>query len=134
MISFLLLATGITYANNILVTNATISRQNTTSHFVLVNFKVSWDNSWCTSTNESNYDGAWIFVKFRKNGTTDWRHATINFTGNIAATWATITSPTDGKGEFIYRSANGIGTVGDATNSLRWDYIADGYLIISVGF
>ena len=85
-------------ANNILVTNASISGQNTTNHTALVNFGVSWENSWRTSTNENNYDGGWIFVKFRKNGTSAWRHATINVTGNTAASGATITVPADGKG------------------------------------
>lgn len=115
-------------ANNILVTNALLSGQNTTTHSSLVNFNVSWENSWRTSTNENNYDGAWIFVKFRKNGTTDWRHATINISGNTAATGATITVPADGKGAFIYRSANGIGNVSYAANAIRWNYGADGIL------
>ncbi|MEO7523198.1 MAG: SUMF1/EgtB/PvdO family nonheme iron enzyme [Ferruginibacter sp.] len=117
-----------TKANNILVTNASLSGQNTTTHSTLVNFDVSWENSWRTSTNENNYDGAWIFVKFRKNGTTDWRHATINITGNTPASGATVTVPADGKGAFIYRSANGIGNINYTANVIRWNYGADGIL------
>ena len=123
--SFLLMAAK---ANNILVSNAQLSGQNTTTHTTLVGFGVSWENSWRTSTNENNYDGAWIFVKFRKNGTTDWRHATINITGNTPASGAAITVPADGKGAFIYRSANGIGNVNYTSNSLVWNYGADGLL------
>ncbi len=123
-----LLISGVGFANNILVTNATISGQNITNHTALVNFSVSWENSWRTSTNENNYDGGWIFIKFRKNGTTDWRHATINISGNTAATGATFTVPSDGKGAFIYRSANGIGNVNYVTNSLQWNYGVDGIL------
>ena len=123
-----LLVSFLANANNILVTSATISGQNTTTHTALINFSVSWENSWRTSTNENNYDGAWIFIKFRKNGTTDWRHATINVSGNTAASGATITVPTDGKGAFIYRSANGIGNVSYAANSLLWNYSVDGIL------
>ena len=117
-----------TKANNILVTNAQISGQNTTNNTALIGFGVSWENSWRTSTNESNYDGAWIFVKFRKNGTTDWRHATINVSGNTPASGAAITVPADGKGAFIYRSANGIGNVSYAANTLLWNYGVDGIL------
>ena len=44
-------------ANNIVVSSATISGQNTTAHTEIVNFTVGWENSWHTSINESNYDG-----------------------------------------------------------------------------
>ena len=117
-----------TKANNILVTNAQISGQNTTNNTALIGFGVSWENSWRTSTNENNYDGAWIFVKFRKNGTTDWRQATINVSGNTPASGAAITVPAYGKGAFIYRSANGIGNVSYAANTLLWNYGVDGIL------
>ena len=125
---YVLMLSVLANANNILVTNASISGQNTTNHTALVNFSVSWENSWRTSTNENNYDGGWIFVKFRKNGTSDWRHAPINITGNTAASGATITVPADGKGAFIYRSSNGIGNVNFTANSLQWNYGADGVL------
>ena len=116
------------FANNITVSNAVISNQNTTTHSSIINFDVSWDNSWRTSTNENNYDGAWVFVKYRKNGTNDWRHCTINVSGNTPATGAAITVPADGKGAFVYRSANGIGTVAFAANKLQWNYGVDGLL------
>lgn len=125
---FALCASSIVFANNIAVANATISGQNTTTHTALISFDVSWENSWRTSTNESNYDGGWVFIKFRKNGTTDWRHATINLTGTTAATGATIKVPTDGKGAFIYRTADGIGNVNYLANSLQWNYGVDGIL------
>lgn len=116
------------YANNILVSNAQISGQNVGSHFTMVGFNVSWENSWRTSTNESNYDGAWIFVKFRKNNTQEWRHATLNVSGNTPASGSTLTVPADGKGLFIYRSSNGIGNVNFTGNLVRWNYGADGVL------
>ena len=115
-------------ANNITVTNTSLSGQNTTSDFTLINFDVAWENSWRTSTNESNYDGAWIFVKFRKNGTTDWRHCTINATGHANGAGSTFFIPSDGKGAFIYRNADGIGNVSFTGNQLRWNYGADGLL------
>ncbi len=116
------------FANNILVSNAQISGQNVGSHYSMIGFDVSWENSWRTSTNESNYDGAWVFVKFRKNGTLDWRHATINTTGFTAATGSSISVPSDGKGLYIFRNANGIGNVNFTANSIRWNYGIDGVL------
>jgi formylglycine-generating enzyme required for sulfatase activity len=126
VITLLLSATA--FANNILVSNATISGQNTGTHTTKINFDVSWENSWRTSTNENNYDGAWIFVKYRKNNTTDWRHCTISGTGFTGATGSTITVAPDGKGIFIYRNADGIGNVNYVANQVEWAYGTDGIL------
>lgn len=125
LIALLFLA-GNVFANNILVSNATLSGQDKTNHTTKINFNVSWENSWRTSTNESNYDGAWVFVKFRKNGTTDWRHCTIDGANYIPATNSTIKVPPDGKGIFIYRSADGIGNVNYTGNQIQWNYSTDG--------
>lgn len=124
----LLIYTQLSFSNNITVTNASISGQNTTTHKQFINFDVAWENSWRTSTNESNYDGAWIFVKYRKNSTTDWRHATINSSGNTPAIGANFSIPSDRKGTFIYRSVDGIGNNSFVANQLTWDYAADGLL------
>ncbi len=115
-------------ANNIVVANATLSGQNTTADTEVINFDVTWDNSWRTSTNENNYDGAWIFIKYRKQGTNDWRHCTVTNTGSTPAAGASFSVPADGKGAFIYRSANGIGTVNFTGNQLIWNYGVDGVL------
>jgi formylglycine-generating enzyme required for sulfatase activity len=128
LFSFLLLAAGYANANNILVSNATLSNQNTAAHNIKANFDITWDNSWRTSTNENNYDGAWIFIKFRKNGTSDWRHATIDGSSFTAATGAAITVSADNKGVFLYRNADGIGNVSFTANQLQWNYSADGVL------
>jgi formylglycine-generating enzyme required for sulfatase activity len=124
----LLFVTSNSVANNIAVSNASLTGQNTTAHTEIINFDVAWENSWRTSTNESNYDGAWVFIKFRKQGTQDWRHCTINTAGFVAGTGSTIKIPTDSKGAFIYRTANGIGNVSYAGNQLVWNYGADGIL------
>lgn len=129
-----LLGIHVAKANNIALSNTGITGQNTASHFSLVNFDVTWENSWRTSTNESNYDGAWVFVKFRKKNTYAWQHATINYaTGGAAAacghtqpTGSTLQTSSDGKGIWIYRNANGSGTVNFTGAQLRWNYGADG--------
>jgi formylglycine-generating enzyme required for sulfatase activity len=116
-------------ANNITVANATLSGQNIVAHTEIVNFDISWENSWRTSTNESNYDGAWVFVKFRKMGTTDWRHCTINTAGAvIGGAGGVIQVQNDKKGAFIYRAADGIGNVNYTANQMVWNYGTDGIL------
>lgn len=125
-----------TFANNIQITNTSLSGQNAASNFTLVNFDVNWDNSWRTSTNESNYDGAWIFVKFRKQGTSLWKHATLNYAspgtpaacGHTQPTGSTLKQSADGKGAWIYRNADGIGNVYFGGAQLRWNYGIDGVL------
>lgn len=128
-----ILAAGSMYANNIVVSNVSLSGRDQTNDYTLVNADVAWSNSWRTSTNESNWDGAWIFVKYRKVRTTVWNHATINYSAAGAATaghsepaGATIKSSPDGKGAFLFRSGNGIGNVNFTGAKIRWNYGIDG--------
>ena len=115
-------------ANNIQLSGVGLSGQNTVSDFSLIGFSVNWENSWRVANNENNWDAAWIFAKFRKKGASQWQHATLNTSGHTAATGATISTPADGKGVFIYRSAAGIGSVDFTGNNLRWNYGVDGVL------
>lgn len=117
---------GKAIANNIQVSNVGLGGQNAATHFSLVNYNISWNNGWRTSTNENNYDGAWIFVKYRKANTSEWRHATINATGNTEPSGSVIKVSSDGKGAWMYRSANGQGSVSWAGAKLRWNYGVDG--------
>ena len=121
------LFSAVSFANNIAVSSATLSGQNTTAHTEVINFNVSWDNSWRTSINESNYDGAWIFVKYRRlTGTADWRHCTLNIAGSVVGAGGVMTVQNDFKGAFINRAADGIGNVSYTGNQLVWNYGADG--------
>ncbi|MEZ5045590.1 MAG: SUMF1/EgtB/PvdO family nonheme iron enzyme [Chitinophagaceae bacterium] len=127
---------GVSFANNISTSNIYITGQNAASDFSLINFNLTWDNSWRTSTNENNWDGAWVFIKFRKANSGNWQHATINYAspgdatacGHTAPSGSFIKTPSDGKGAFIYRSAAGSGTVNWSNIRLRWNYGADGVL------
>ena len=112
-----------TFANNIAVTNTKIHGKNVASDYQMVRFDVSWENSWRLSSNQNNWDAAWVFIKFRKNGTQNWQHATLHYVdgtaandGHTQATGATIRTGVDGKGAFVYRSANGAGTVNFTSN------------------
>jgi formylglycine-generating enzyme required for sulfatase activity len=113
-------------ANNVQTANVLLTNQNSILNYSLINFDISWENSWRTASNEANYDGCWVFVKFRKHGTSSWQHATLNTTGHTVPTGSTITTPTDGKGVFMYRDANGIGNVNFTGAQLQWNYGADG--------
>lgn len=119
-------------ANDVVVTNVSLINQTTTgplnTHFNNVQFSINWKNSWRTSTNESNYDGCWVFVKYRKQSTSVWLHATINATGQTAPAGSVVQPTNDGKGVFVYRSANGTGNVTYNNAAIRWNYGADGVL------
>jgi formylglycine-generating enzyme required for sulfatase activity len=68
--AFVLIA-HVSLGNNIVVSNLTLTGQNTSAgsnnvqNFSLVKFDLSWDNSWRSSTGPANWDAAWVFVKYR---------------------------------------------------------------------
>ena len=56
-------------ANNILVTDPSLTGQIVANHTVQVEFKILWNNSWRTSTAVPlNWDAAWVFVKYKVDG------------------------------------------------------------------
>jgi formylglycine-generating enzyme required for sulfatase activity len=142
LIFFLTMAT-LAQANNISVSNVSLTGQNTTagvnnaSNFTMVQFDLSWESSWRTSSTPNNWDAVWVFVKYRV-GSGDWQHALLNNTGHTSPAGSTIdiglqtpdiafnatTNP--GIGAFIYRSANGGGTFSLSNVQLRWNYRANG--------
>jgi formylglycine-generating enzyme required for sulfatase activity len=117
------------FSNNISITNAAKASVNTTQDYAMIRFTISWENSW---RDADNYDAAWVFIKYRIVGSTGaWSHATLNYVngssdGHIGPVGATITTPADGKGIFIYRNANGSGSVSFINVQLRWNYGVDG--------
>ena len=121
-----------TFANDVSINAVTLQGQNTggplNTHYSNVQFDITWKNSWRTSTNENNYDGCWIFIKYRKQSTSVWLHATLNATGQTAPGGSTLQPSADGKGAWIYRTGNGIGDVAYNSAILRWNYGADGVL------
>ena len=130
LITFLLLSI-ITNANNIQLANVLLNGQNTVSQYSLVNFDVSWENSWRTITNEANYDGAWIFVKFRKKTSSLWQHASINLTGSTVPANSILQTSADGKGVWIYRTLPGADFTGNVNYTgakIQWNYGVDGVL------
>jgi formylglycine-generating enzyme required for sulfatase activity len=141
-ILFLLTTTGnVGYANNVVVSNVALTGQNTTLHYTLVQFDISQDNSWRTSVGPSNWDAAWVFVKYRKKTQTTWNHATLNWVdgtgsgdGHTEPANSDINSSNDNGaggsyGVFIHRDADMVqGSVNYTAVQLRWNYGVDGLI------
>lgn len=130
---------GSAYANNIRVTNASLVDINTTANTANVRFDLTWKNSWRVTAAPSNWDAAWVFVKYRV-GTGPWMHAFLNDTGHTAGTGTGTTisaglvntglafnsTTNPAVGVFIHRSAAGTGTFTQTGIKLRWNYGANG--------
>jgi formylglycine-generating enzyme required for sulfatase activity len=126
-------------ANNIQIANVSLTGQNTTSDFTQVQFDINWQNSWRISTGPSNWDAAWVFVKYRV-GTGPWLHAFLNDAGHVTGTGtaATITpglmntanafnsTTNPAMGVFVHRSGVGAGAFTQTGLQLRWNYGANG--------
>lgn len=136
------LSTGLN-ANNINVSNVQLTGRNNSAgtnnpaNFTTVKFDLSWENSWRTTTGTTNWDAAWVFVKYRV-GSGNWQHAWLNNSGHTAPAGSTIdaglltpgvafnTTTNPGIGVFIYRSTAGVGTFSLSNVQLRWNYGANG--------
>lgn len=128
------LVAGSALANNIVVTNVTLL--NAASGLADVRFDLSWDNSWHNSWTENggalmvtNWDAAWVFVKFRSSGGR-WQHAILNTSGHVATGGTQIELGTNMSGQpvgaFVHRSADGNGTLSCSAMSVKWNYAATG--------
>jgi formylglycine-generating enzyme required for sulfatase activity len=126
-------------ANNIRLSNAILTAQNVTNDFVLIKFDVAWDNSWRVNTASTNWDAAWVYAKFRKKSSLQWRHCSLNWVdgtgandGHTVPSGATINSSQDATGKangvFIYSNTNISGGTNVSYNNvrLRWNYGMDG--------
>ena len=121
-------------ANNIVVTNVTVL--NAANGVADIRFDLSWDNSWHNSWTENggaldvtNWDAAWVFVKFRSSGGR-WQHAILNASGHVVTGGTQIEPGTNmlgqPEGAFVHRSADGNGTLNCTAMSLKWNYAATG--------
>jgi formylglycine-generating enzyme required for sulfatase activity len=120
-------------ANNVSVTNVSITGQSTSAQTCKVEFDVSWDNSW---RNAVCRDAVWVFIKYSTDSGTTWNHATLdddssevtNPTGYSQGTGTglDIIVPSDKKGAFLQRSAEGIGSVDTDDIQFIWDWGTDG--------
>ncbi|MCF6279428.1 MAG: formylglycine-generating enzyme family protein [Flavobacteriaceae bacterium] len=108
-------------ANNITVSNISLENLNEVSNWVHVEFDLSWENSWRISSGPSNYDVAWVFIKYRVNNGA-WTHGIISQANSVASTGATLNVTSDGIGAFIYRDSDGNGNVNFQNMQIRWNF------------
>lgn len=123
-------AASTAFANNIQVSSVTLQSIDTTADTAMVQFNLSWENSWRVATGPANHDAAWVFVKYH-TGDLVWKTATLEVldAAHVVPAAATLdvgVNGTRGLGAFIYRAATGSGN--NAFNSIRlkWNYGADG--------
>jgi hypothetical protein len=127
---------GVGHCSNIRITNPVVGSLGGAS--TTVTFNVTWDGSWRVSGAPSNFDAAWVFVKFRRNGGA-WAHASLNDAGHLLPTGAAASNGLVDTGQpfsiatnpvvgvFIYRSANSARSTFIANNvSLSWNHTQDG--------
>jgi formylglycine-generating enzyme required for sulfatase activity len=128
------LVAGSLLANNLTVTNVTVL--NAANGLADIRFDLSWDNSWHNTWPENggaltitNWDAAWVFVKFRSSGG-HWQHAILNASGHVATGGTQIETGANPAGQpvgaFVHRAADGNGTLICPAMSLKWNYAATG--------
>lgn len=118
---FSLLFSFLCMGNNITVSNITLENLNEPESWVQVEFDLSWENSWRISAGPSNWDAAWVFIKYRVNSG-NWAHAQLAQTDFVTAAGSTIDVTNDGVGAFVYRDSDGSGDINLQNMRLRWDY------------
>jgi len=132
---YLLFSAGLPQAeaNNIAVSNASLTGINLAAGTVKVQFDISWQNSWRTTTSWTSTDAAWVFVKYSTDAGVTWTTATLKTSGTNPAgfsqgtgTGLNIVAPADLKGAFLQRSADGSGGVSTSSIQFVWDYAANG--------
>ena len=126
------------WANHISIDgNVTLTGQSTvgeqSTHYTHLQFDISWDNSWRTSSAPNNWDAAWVFAKWKLHGGTDWAHCTLNTSGhNKGVNPIEIVNPSSDNsqtGVFIYHDNTSLpySDSNDWNNvKLRWNYGTDG--------
>ncbi|MBL7155959.1 MAG: hypothetical protein ISS90_02330, partial [Candidatus Omnitrophica bacterium] len=117
----------LSHANNISVSSVTTDAQDTGNDTLEIQFNLSWENSWRDAT---NYDAAWVFVKYSTDSGVTWNHAYLSATagdhtmpaGYECKVGTTDVSGSKGVGVFIQRSSTGSGTASLSGVKLIWNY------------
>lgn len=96
-------------ANNVQISN--ISIINNGPGNIQVKFDVSWDNSWRTNVGPANYDGVWVFFKY-KDVTGKWNQVTLTGSNNAIPSGFDVylNSQLAKTGAMLYRDNVGAGT------------------------
>lgn len=128
-----LAAAGAARANNLQITNVTVTGRDDTTAYV--QFDISWENSW-RDTN-INHDAAWVFFKVLPDLRSAWEHVTLEGTGTNPTDYVVgigtpieMIVPDDRVGMFVRRSGEGAGTTSVQNVKAVWN-IASNSLVKS---
>lgn len=125
------------FSNNVQVSNVRLTGQDTANDFTMVEFDISWENSWRYDGGPSNWDAAWVFVKYKVGSGGTWQQAWLNNTGHQACNNVSVTSGLQNPelpfnsstnpvlGAFVYHAIPGAGTFVCQDIQLRWNYGAN---------
>jgi len=121
---------NISLGSGISVTDVQIMAQDEVEDHYTIQYGLLWEYSWRTSSPNS-WDAVWVFMKYRLNNSGEWRHATLsqNAADHQVASSLSLEVPSDGKGLFIYPSAQKSASASlsfSFQTSLQWNYGLDG--------
>ncbi len=105
--------------NNVRISGEPDVQLNATSDSLSLTFTLSWDNSW---RDNFNWDAVWLFVKYKKEGSTDaWSHLYLG--GDQTGTSVLEIDPGNTGnqvvGAFVYRKSKGTGNIAGERVTLR---------------
>ena len=105
--------------NNVRISGEPDVQLNTTSDSLSLTFTLSWDNSW---RDNFNWDAVWLFVKYKKEGSTDaWSHLYLG--GDQTGTSVLEIDPGNTGnqvvGAFVYRKSKGTGDIAGERVTLK---------------
>jgi len=122
------------FANNLSVTNVSLGARDPNTHTVVVNFNVSWQNSW---RNKINFDAAWLTVRLNNTQVTPTDEilcpltaAGLNPAGSSTGNGANLALyvPQDAVGAFLQPSATGfIGNINTQNVQMTVNYQTCGF-------
>ncbi|WP_462252121.1 hypothetical protein [Ferruginibacter sp.] len=101
---FFLLQNG--KANNVVISN--VNLVNNGGNNIYVQFDISWENSWRILNGPANYDGVWIYFKY-KTATGNWVHLNLNSITAADLIPATLAYWRSSYGAVMHRSASNLG-------------------------
>src|SRR3989338_2967697 len=113
------------FANNLSVSNVSLEDRDSAANTAIVEFDISWDNSW---RNATNHDAVWIILKVTSSSVV--YHGYMKDSGLDPSGTSPgsnqdleIYVPSDSKtGAFIRRKSTGTGTVTSRDVRLKLDY------------
>lgn len=114
------------WANNLRISNVSLEERNQSANTAVVEFDISWDNSW---RDEVNHDAAWVVLKVRVASNAHSNHGPLyaeglnpNGTSPGSNKDLDIYVTNDNVGAFIRRRSAGTGTVSSQNVRLVLDY------------